>query len=256
MNERLRKQWEENAVAFSQLIGNKGTPHHRFILNPCVEELLGDVRGKRLLDAGCGEGYLSRFYARKGARVTGIDISPKLVQTARELSDGISDVSYQVGDICHLDSCKKEMFDLVLCNLVLLNLPCLDDALSGFHGVLVPGGYLVFSIVHPAFDFYGSGGWELTEKNPQTGRREGLFFKVDRYFDETEYMRYWKTREGEKFPEPFSFYHRTLSTYLNTLLSVGFELSSFKEPQPREQMDFFERESRIPFFVVIEARRS
>lgn len=256
MNDGIREQWEENAVAFSELIENQGTPHHRFILNPCVEELLGDVRGKRLLDAGCGEGYLSRFYAAKGARVTGLDISQKLITTARRLTEDDLSVTYQTGDICHLPRLEKETFDLVLCNLVLLNVSCLEDALSEFHRILVAGGELVLSIVHPAFDFYGPGSWELESKNPETGRRVGLFFKMDKYFDETEYERFWKTREGERFPRPFSFFHRTLSTYLNALLEVGFVLSSFREPRPKERADFFEREDRVPFFVVVKACKS
>jgi SAM-dependent methyltransferase len=256
MNGRLHEQWEENAHAFSELIRNRGTPHHRFILNPCVEGLLGDVRGRRLLDAGCGEGYLSRFYAAKGAIVMGLDISPKLITAARGLTEDDLDVIYQTGDICRLSEFEAESFDLVLCNLVLLNVSCLEDAMSEFHRVLVPGGDLVFSIVHPAFDFYGPGSWELKSKNPETGRRVGLFFKMDKYFDEIEYERFWKTREGERFPRPFSFFHRTLSTYLNTLLEVGFLLSSFREPRPRERGDFFEREDRIPFFAVFKARKS
>jgi 2-polyprenyl-3-methyl-5-hydroxy-6-metoxy-1,4-benzoquinol methylase len=59
MTDHLRSQWQDNARAYSQLIEGKGTPHHREILNPCIERLMGEVQGQRILDAGCGEGYLS-----------------------------------------------------------------------------------------------------------------------------------------------------------------------------------------------------
>ncbi len=49
-----------------------------------VLDLLGDVVGKDVLDAGCGQGYLSRMLAARGARVTGIDLSPRLIAKARE----------------------------------------------------------------------------------------------------------------------------------------------------------------------------
>jgi ubiquinone/menaquinone biosynthesis C-methylase UbiE len=256
MGNRFREQWEANAAAFTDLIAGSGTPHHRQILNPCIEQLLGDVRGKRLLDAGCGEGYLSRYYARKGASVTAVDLSERLIETARSLTEreGIV-VKYRVDDICHLDSISDSEFDIVLANLVLLNVPCFRETLREFYRVLRTGGHLVFSIVHPAFNSYGPGSWEMGERNPETGRREGVYFKVDQYFDEKEYERYWTTRSGERFPAAISFFHRTLGTYLNTLFASGFNLVAFREPQPTVDDAFFDREQRVPFFAVFKAEK-
>lgn len=256
MDERIREQWESNAESFTDLIAGTGTPHHMQILNPCVEELLGDVRGKKLLDAGCGEGYLARYYAKKGAIVTAVDLSEHLIKTSKKLTEieGVA-VEYRVANICHLDSISNNEFDIILSNLVLLNIPCLDDSLKEFSRVLRQGGYLVFSIVHPAFNFYGPGSWEMGEKDPITGRKQGMYFKVDRYFDEKEFQRYWTTRKGDKFPSAISFFHRTLSTYLNALIASGFNLMAFREPLPITQDPFFEREKRIPFFAVFKAEK-
>ncbi|MHA1936712.1 MAG: class I SAM-dependent methyltransferase, partial [Candidatus Thorarchaeota archaeon] len=146
-------------------------------------------------------------------------------------------------------------YDVVLCNLVLLNIPCLAEALFEFSRVLKTDGVLVFSIAHPAFNFYGPGTWEMGEKDHNTKRRKGLFFKVDQYFDEQEYQRFWKTRSGEKFPESISFFHRTLSTYIQALTESGLVISRIEEPQPVVDDDFFERERRIPFFLVVKARK-
>lgn len=256
MDERIREQWEGNAEVFSEIINGKGTPHHRKILNPCVEKLLGDVAGKKLLDAGSGEGYLARHYAKQGADVVAIDLSQRLIDTSEQISETEEvKVDYRVDNVCFIESVPNNEFDIVLSNLVLLNVPSLDDAISEFHRVLKVGGVLVFSIVHPAFNFYGPGSWEMGERNPDTKRREGLFFKVDRYFEENEYQQYWKTREGEKFPEPISFFHRTLSTYLNSLSSAGFRLLEFVEPKPIDDDQFFDRENRIPFFAVFKAQK-
>ncbi|MHA1137319.1 MAG: class I SAM-dependent methyltransferase [Candidatus Thorarchaeota archaeon] len=254
MADRIQKQWEDNAEAFANLIAGSGTPHHKNILNPCVEELLGDVKGKRLLDAGCGEGYLARYYTKKGADVVAIDLSPSLIEASEIITDNEGlEVDYRVGDVCHVESIPNETFDIVLSNLVLLNIPYLEDALKEYFRVLKTGGHLVFSIVHPAFNFYGPGKWEMGEKDPETKRREGLFFKVDNYFDEEEYERYWRTRKGKKFPAPISFFHRTLATYLNAINTSGFNLVEFREPQPIDDDTFFDRERRIPFFAVFKA---
>lgn len=256
MDEKFRDQWENNAEAFSGLIDGEGTPHHKKILNPCVEKLLGDVKGKQLLDAGCGEGYLARYYAKKGAEVTAIDLSQRLIETSEQLAEreGVT-IDYRVDNVCYIESVPNAEFDIILSNLVLLNIPCIDDAIREFHRVLKVGGVLVFSIVHPAFNFYGPGSWEMGEKDPETKRREGLYFKVDRYFDEEEYERYWKTKQGDKFPEPISFFHRTLSTYINSLSKAGFRLLEFAEPQPADDDQFFDRERRIPFFAVFKAMK-
>jgi ubiquinone/menaquinone biosynthesis C-methylase UbiE len=216
--------------------------------------LLGDVKGKQFLDAGCGEGYLARYYAKKGAIVTAIDLSQRLIETSEQLTDneGIT-IDYRVDNVCYIESVPKAEFDIILSNLVLLNVPCLSDAIKEFHRVLKVGGVLVFSIVHPAFNFYGPGSWEMGEKDPKTKRREGLYFKVDRYFDEEEYERFWKTKQGDTFPEPISFFHRTLSTYINTLSNIGFRIIELVEPQPVDDDQFFNRERRIPFFAVFKA---
>lgn len=256
MDERIREQWENNAEAFSGLIDGEGTPHHRKILNPCIEKLLGDVRNQKMLDAGCGEGYLARYYAKKGASVTAIDLSERLIETSEQLTENENiEVDYRVDNVCYIESVPKDEFDIILSNLVLLNIACLKKALQEFCRVLRVGGHLVFSIVHPAFNFYGPGSWEMGEKDPETNRREGLYFKIDKYFEEKEYQRYWRTRQGEKFPEPISFFHRTLSTYIEALISTGFRLLVLEEPQPIDNDSFFDRERRIPFFAVFKAQK-
>ncbi|MHA1480558.1 MAG: class I SAM-dependent methyltransferase [Candidatus Thorarchaeota archaeon] len=256
MADRISEQWENNAQAFADLVAGEGTPHHKMILNPCVENLVGTVKGKRVLDAGCGEGYLTRHYASKGADVTGVDISKNLIEIARDKSPEDLLLDYKVDDICHMDSIADNSFDIVLCNLVILNVPCFKEAFSEFNRVLVPGGILVISIVHPAFNFYGPGSWEMGDKDPETRRRKGLFFKMDDYFDEKYYQRFWKTRKGEKFPEEITFFHRTLSTYMNAVLSAGFQVTKVEEPLPVDGDGFFERENRIPFFIVIKATKN
>jgi hypothetical protein len=96
----------------------------------------------------------------------------------------------------------------------------------------------------------------MGERDSETRRRRGLFFKVDQYFEEKEYQSVWKTREGEEFPQPISFFHRTLSTYANAVANAGLDIVTIEEPRPITEDEFFERENRIPFFLVLKARKS
>jgi magnesium-protoporphyrin O-methyltransferase len=64
--------------------------------------LPADLRGRRLLDAGCGTGALAVEAARRGAHVTAIDLSPTLIQLARERLPqrlGEGEIHFQVGDM-------------------------------------------------------------------------------------------------------------------------------------------------------------
>jgi ubiquinone/menaquinone biosynthesis C-methylase UbiE len=255
MDSRITDQWEANAAEYTTLVDGRGTPHHRKILNPCVEQLLGDVTGKRLLDAGCGEGYLSEYYAQQGADVVGVDISEKMIAICEKRSKR-QNLAYFVGDVCNLHLFQESSFDLVLCNLVLLNVPCYERALQEFYRILRYNGLLVFSVVHPAFNVFGPGRWELGEKSSDSGRRKGRYFILDNYFEEKEYVIRWKTRTGTPFPQQFSFFHRTIGTYVNALSKAGFRLTNLEEPRPIGDDSFFERERRVPFFLVFRAQKT
>jgi SAM-dependent methyltransferase len=61
-------------------------------------QIVGEVSGLTVLDAGCGEGYLSRILMHRGAHVTGIDISPRLVEMVRA-KDPAGNITYQVADL-------------------------------------------------------------------------------------------------------------------------------------------------------------
>lgn len=81
-------------------------------------ELLGDLRGKEVLDAGCGQGYLTRRLAARDARVTDIDLSSRLIEKARDL-DGDSPIDYRVADLSRPLPELEGHFDLIASYLVL-----------------------------------------------------------------------------------------------------------------------------------------
>ncbi|MDH5185630.1 MAG: SAM-dependent methyltransferase, partial [candidate division WOR-3 bacterium] len=68
----IQKQWDKAAEAWADFV-RTGRDYSRFEMNnPAMFKLLGDIRGKKILDLACGEGYNSRIMASKGAKVTGV----------------------------------------------------------------------------------------------------------------------------------------------------------------------------------------
>jgi ubiquinone/menaquinone biosynthesis C-methylase UbiE len=138
------RYWDLAAPAYSASRQN-GPLALSTLYEPVIEELLGDVTNKRLLDAGCGDGHLARKLAARGARVSAVDGSREMVALAARPSDN-ADVDYQVADLTNALAIPAGSFDLVVANMVLMNLPRIDIAIMEFARVLAPGGRFVFSL--------------------------------------------------------------------------------------------------------------
>ena len=107
------------------------------------------------------------------------------------------------------------------------------------------GGNLVFTVEHPIFTAYGSQDWYYDDKG------EILHFPIDNYY-----------YEGIRTPlflgEKIIKYHRTLTTYINTLLLNGFKLNQLIEPQPPENMldiPGMKDELRRPMMLIVSASK-
>ena len=79
-------RWDRNATAWRQHFA-ANDPNRKYVIDPALLSIVGDVSEKRILDAGCGEGYLSRTLARGGARVTGVDASAGMIDLATRDED-------------------------------------------------------------------------------------------------------------------------------------------------------------------------
>jgi len=120
------------------------------IYQPVVEEQLGDVSGKRILDAGCGDGSYSKSLASRGAIVIGIDGSSEMISIAKRRSKNTK-VKYRLADLTAKLPFSNDSFDVVLANMVLMDIPKIDLAISEFARLLSANGFLVLSIPHPCF---------------------------------------------------------------------------------------------------------
>ena len=123
---------------------------------PACLDLLGDVKGKQILDAACGPGLYAAELVAGGASVVGFDHSPRMVALSRERVPGGDFRVHDLGD--PLDWLPDAAFDLVLCALALEYADDRVGALRELRRVLKPGGALVLSRQHPTADWLRHGG--------------------------------------------------------------------------------------------------
>jgi ubiquinone/menaquinone biosynthesis C-methylase UbiE len=229
----VARYWDDNSAVWTDQV-RKGFDIYREALNnPAIFQMIGPVAGKRVLDVGCGEGYNTRLLARAGANVTGIDISPKMIAyaAAAEETDRLG-IQYQICSFSKMPGIKNCSFDMVVAFMSLMDGPDYDGAIAEIHRILRPGGQFVFSLTHPCFLTRGLT-W-ITDENGHTTR-----LSVGNYFDTTPGLDTWRfslSPEASELPDfHVPRFPRTLSEYLNGLISAGFEIRELREPVPSEE---------------------
>lgn len=210
-----------------------------------LQKILPDFSGRRVLDLGCGYGWHCLYAALHGAEsVLGTDISEKMLAVAAQ-KNSHDRIEYRQAAMEDL-AFPEHTFDVVLSSLAFHYVRDFQPLVEIISRWIAPGGALVFSVEHPVFTSYGTQDWYYDSEG------NILHFPVDRYFYEGK-------RDAVFLGEPVTKYHRTLTTYLNTLLINGFELQHLIEPQPPEEMmdlPGMEDEMRRPMMLLVSARRT
>ncbi len=242
--------WNRLAESWAERV-RTGTDHVRVhLLDPATLELIADISGKRVLDAGCGEGRFARMLAEHGARVTGIDLSTKMIELAREEeNERPLGIDYHVADMADLSLLPSREFDVAVAYLSLFDVRDYESAIREVARVLKPRGRFVFSVSHPCF-LTPDSGWETNVANSFRDK-DRLFWKVDNYFPAREIeVKIWPTAS------PITNYHRPLSDYAHSLRDAGFLIRDIAEPTPDpklvEQLDFWRGYLRIAAFIIFD----
>src|SRR5207247_1127317 len=119
-------------------------------LMPRMLAMLGPVEGKRILDLGCGEGGYARELVRRGATLTGVDGSARLIQIARERAHaGEINPQFVHANASALDGIDSASVDLVMAAMSLMDVEDYGGAVGEVCRVLRPGGDLAMNITHP-----------------------------------------------------------------------------------------------------------
>src|SRR3989344_9523839 len=122
----------------------------RLLLFPALDLIMGNIYGKNILDAGCGDGVFVRRCIEKGANATGIDISADAIEVCKEKD---KKGNYFVGDIKKISLNKK--FDYILSSFVLLSFDKKEEiikAIKNMSSLINKNGKLIIAVPHPAFD--------------------------------------------------------------------------------------------------------
>lgn len=209
-----------------------------------LQKLLPDFEGKRVLDLGCGYGWHCLYAANHGAKlVHGIDISEKMLEVAKE-KNSTDVITYEQKAMEDLDF-PESSFDVVLSSLAFHYVKDFTTLVEHISHWMAKDGVFVFSVEHPVFTSYGTQDWYYDDEG------NILHFPVDRYYYEGK-------RDAIFLGEKVTKYHRTLTTYLNTLLVNDFVIEHIIEPQPPQDMldlPGMKDEMRRPMMLLVSARK-
>lgn len=207
-----------------------------------------DLRGKRVLDAGCGFGYYAFIAAEQGALVTAIDFAPEMVELATSLAAerGLS-LDLRVGDVCDLSEFVESGFATVISGMD-LEVPDVSAAFRECGRVLEPEGTFLFSVPHPIVHH---GHWQTD------GEAHKLFFALDAYFERGPFDAEWLDETGR--PVRFRRFRRPLQDYTEALAASGFVIERLLEGEPASgdpsDRDLGHDLQRVPNYLTIKARK-
>jgi SAM-dependent methyltransferase len=216
--------------AFAELYERHATDsaYNALYDRPAVLQLLGDVQGQRVLDAGCGPGLYAVEMLARGAKVVAFDQSPEMVRLARQRLGERVDV--RVHDLASpLDWVPSESFDAAVLALVIHHLDDRMVALRELNRAVRPGGRLIVSTHHPTSDWLRLGGSYFSTEPVEEDWHEGQW-----------HVRYWR--------QPLS---KTCAEFAD----AGFLVERIEEPLPSPEMaerfpDDFAKLSQEPGFLV------
>ena len=222
--------WDQMTEWWDKNLGDEGDLWHRTLIDPPLLHLVGEVSGLHLLDLACGNGYLSRRFARQGAIVTSVDANVPLIERARarEAQEPLG-ITYHVADAAHLDMLADGAFDLTVCNMALMDIENAAGAIQEVARVLGPKGRFVASLSHPCFDKVDTSGWEIEHIYPHTT----IWRKMSHYREIAVADLPWQLVEGQIVYT--RAHHRPLSWYFRTLRASGLVVAALEEPEPTNE---------------------
>jgi 2-polyprenyl-3-methyl-5-hydroxy-6-metoxy-1,4-benzoquinol methylase len=235
--------WNLTASAYS----SDRTKSRKFILDPKLYEVLGGVKGKKVLEVACGAGSTMQYLAKKGAICTGVDYADKIIEIAKaNAAEAKVKIDYRVMDARNMRVLKKG-FDVVICSVLFSHLPTSEDiskVLAQTYGLLKPEGRLLVAAPHPAFDSYMEERFQkMNFKYPQSGQVYDFVMKVGN--------RALKSRA----------YHWSLGDYYTAITRNGFMVKNLYEPMPSSKFkkldpDWYEKKMKYPPYIILDCIKS
>jgi SAM-dependent methyltransferase len=214
---------------------------------PAFQRLLPpSLVDRRVLDLGCGLGHFAREARARGAReVVGVDVSDRMLAEARARG-GDTGIHYVRSPLETFEP-QPPGFELIVSMLALHYIADFRAVVRRIAGWLVPGGRFAVSVEHPVYTAAGTTDWIAGPDGTPA------HWPVDRYRDEGERRTRW-------FVDGVVKYHRTVETYVNTVLDAGLVLVRLEEPEAENpvllaQRPALKQDRRRPPFLLLAADR-
>jgi 2-polyprenyl-3-methyl-5-hydroxy-6-metoxy-1,4-benzoquinol methylase len=194
--------WSHNVAPWISAVREGAIASRTLATDRAMVETLLEARPQRVLDLGCGEGWLARALARRGIHVIGTDAIGELIEAARRLGGGdYRTLSYEAISTGEL----QVKADAIACNFSLLGKESVDALLATLPNLLEINGRLVIQTLHPLM---ASG-----EQPYRDGWRHGSW-----------------TGFSQDFSDPAPWYFRTLQSWMRLIVDSGFALREIREP--------------------------
>jgi len=215
MTKEIKKWWNEVSQSYQKdaKIHTKSAHYGPYSPDEDKLKLLGNVKGKKILELGCGGGQCSIVFAKQGATCTGIDISTEQLKYAEKLSKKNKvKIKFIHGTFQNLSKFKSNSYDIVFSAFALQYSPNILRVFKQVNRILKKNGIFVFSLDHPFYDTI----------NPKTFKIENSYFKKGKYIEIEEWP------DGTK--HKFVMYKRKVSDMFNFLVESNFVVEKIIEP--------------------------
>jgi 2-polyprenyl-3-methyl-5-hydroxy-6-metoxy-1,4-benzoquinol methylase len=200
------RSWHVNAEPWTRALRSQSIASRKFVTDAAIVDAVRSVAPRRVLDIGCGEGWLARELRSLGVDVVGIDVVPALIAEARRLGPGDFEVcSYR--DVA-ARTFDRGSFDAAVCNFSLLGHDSVESLIGAVGSYLNVPGHFIVQTLHPVA---ACGGQPY-----QDGWRAGS----------------WAGFSPE-FSDPAPWFFRTLASWYAMLRRCGFEVLDCREPTAR-----------------------
>lgn len=219
MTKEIEKWWNEASKGYQtdSKIRTKFAHYGPYAPDENKLKLLGNVKGKKILEIGCGGGQCSIAFAKQGAKCTGLDLSKEQLKHAEELAkkERVS-VKFLKHDIQTLKGIKSKNYDIVFSAFALQYVPDLTKCFREVYRVLKKGSIFVFSFDHPFYSTLSTETFNVIQNYNKSGKIE-----------ETET---WPDCSKHKFVA----YRRKVSDIFDSILKAGFSIEKIIEPFDRK----------------------
>jgi ubiquinone/menaquinone biosynthesis C-methylase UbiE len=252
----VARGWDALSLWYDSKQGENGDLWHRSLIDPVLIKLVGDVKGKDVLDLGCGNGYLSRRFAKAGGRVRAIDSSSAMIERAKSHdTQNNPSIEYALASANNLGLFEGENFDIVFANMTLMDFEDAEGAIKEVSRVLRRGGRFVASLSHPCFDNGRNSAWIMEKTIGEKWLETKLYRRIRAYRQPSSEEFPWRISEAETGWT--RGYHRPLNWYARVFKAAGLAITALEEPEPTGE--FMDKDSEaawfleVPLHMVIEA---